>query len=185
MNIVILGLFHHFYFLTLENKVIKRCSLSIYKVSVSGGSDASVLSFYSSSWWQKIQNLIFSEWAVLSTTLIPQIIDTNALIFCNNGMKPTHVIKKHSIAKVFAKTPISARPSCASWYVRNHREAVSPPASPPVPRSSGDSGCSTRRRAAALSLRERSGERGEREGAHHDTRHVVAAATASRGRGLR
>ena len=34
-----------------ENKVIKRCSSSIYRVS--GGWDASVLSFYSSFLWRK------------------------------------------------------------------------------------------------------------------------------------
>ena len=49
--VVIFGLCHHFYFLTLENKVIKQCSLSIYRVLVRW--DASVLSLYLSSSRQK------------------------------------------------------------------------------------------------------------------------------------
>ena len=47
--VVTLELCHHFYVLNLENKVIKRCSLSIRRVS--GDWDAGILSLYSSSSW--------------------------------------------------------------------------------------------------------------------------------------
>ena len=47
-----LGTCHHFYILTLKDKVVKRCHSTIFKVS--GGWDASVLPLYSSSSWQKI-----------------------------------------------------------------------------------------------------------------------------------
>ena len=83
-----LGTCHHVYILTLKNKVVKRCSLTIFKVS--GGWDVSVLPLYSSFSWQKsFQNLTFSELAILSTTLITQVINTNALISYDNRIKLT------------------------------------------------------------------------------------------------
>ena len=59
---------------------------------------------------KKIRDLIFSKLEILSTTLITQIIDINALISYGNRIELTHVIEKHVIAKVFAKMPISAQP---------------------------------------------------------------------------
>ena len=83
-----LGIFHHFDILTLKDKVIKQCSLNIYRVS--GGWDASVLSLYLSSSRQKsFQNLTFSKLAIISTTLNTQIIDTSALISYGNQIKVT------------------------------------------------------------------------------------------------
>ena len=76
---------------------------------MSGGWDASVLSLYLSSSRQKsFLNFTFSKLAILSTALIKQIIDTNALISYIRQLNKTDIIEKHSIAKVFAKTPISA-----------------------------------------------------------------------------
>ena len=120
--VVILGLFHHFYFLALENKVIKRCSSSICICRVSGAGMPGFHHFIHRLHDEKsFQNLNFGNLAILSTTCANY---GNYRYKCFDFLRQTDIIEKHSIAKVFAKTPILARPQCVLWYVRNRRVGV-------------------------------------------------------------